>query len=347
MNLGSLHASPDTPDRPNAVASIGTGEPLFIFVAHADTVSEGREEDWVSPSHGANIIDGKMIGRGTADNKGGIAAALYALHYLKTSGTFDLSKGKIFMAAVADEESGACSPNGLEYLLKQKIVGGKGAIYCHIGSRVTIGHRGLIRLVVSVRGQAVHSGVHEWCTGEKGSNASLALCEALFQIEQHPWPLALHEAFPKLRFTITPGTLLKGGEYESMVPPYAESMIDIRTMPGQNQEEIILTIEKLVADVINRRNSKILEKHNPNTEPNPQLLSFKIQVKNKLPSAHIPPSHPLSQACVAAVKEKLGKDELCEGCGPANEGYMLMNAGIPTICGYENGEKTDRKLREN
>ena len=30
------------------------------------------------------------------------------------------------MAAVVDEESGACSPNGLAYLLKEKIVGGKG-----------------------------------------------------------------------------------------------------------------------------------------------------------------------------------------------------------------------------
>lgn len=126
------------------------------------------------------------------------------------------------MAGVADEESGACSPNGLNYLLKQKIVGGKGtlngefaepnrligAIYCHIGSRVTIGHRGLIRLVVSVKGQACHSGsnfdcpspislifliVHEWCMGEKGSNASMALCEALFKIEKHDWPLALYE----------------------------------------------------------------------------------------------------------------------------------------------------------
>lgn len=39
---------------------------------------------------------------------------------------FFIRKGKIFMAAVVDEESGACSADGLDYLLKQKIVGGKG-----------------------------------------------------------------------------------------------------------------------------------------------------------------------------------------------------------------------------
>ena len=96
---------------------------------------------------------------------------------------------------------------------------------------MTIGHRGLIRLTISVRGQAVHSGskfpslslrlpsflsrslspsplppllvltfvesypstsVHEWCTGEKGSNALMALCEALCDIEKFSWPLALY-----------------------------------------------------------------------------------------------------------------------------------------------------------
>lgn len=336
-----LYSSPETPNRPNVVASVGTGEPLFLFVAHSDTVSEGSFNDWQSPPFDANIVEDKMIGRGTADNKAGIAVALYTLHFLKKTGVLADGKGKVLLAAVADEESGACSDHGLAYLLRDnkftdEKVGShpQGAIYCHIGSRVTIGHRGLIRLLISVRGQAVHSGVHEWCTGEKGSNASMALCNALVNIENHEWPLALHAAFPKLRFTITPGTVLKGGEYESMVPPYAESLIDIRTMPGQNQDDIIRQITSIVGEVITNRNNKILAVHNPQIDQNPQLLSFKVTVKNKLPSAHISPDHPLSQACVEAVREILGENVACEGCGPANEGYMLMDAGIPTICGF-------------
>ncbi len=182
------------------------------------------------------IAEGKMYGRGTADNKAGIAAALYALQHLKQNGILKDGKGKVMLAAVADEESGACSEHGLAYLLKENIVGGTGtwkipgissffshailhigAIYCHIGSRVTIGHRGLIRLVITIHGQAVHSGgncdsklrsfvklitalslVHEWCTGEKGSSASMALCEALLKLEQHDWDLALYVDCPLL-----------------------------------------------------------------------------------------------------------------------------------------------------
>jgi len=275
-----------------------------------------------------------MYGRGTADNKGGAAAALYTLYSLKKSGKLPLGKGRVLFAGVVDEESGACSEHGLAYLLKHNFIGGTGAVYCHIDTRVTIGHRGLIRLTVSVHGQAVHSGVHEWSTGEKGSNATTALCEILLNIEKHDWPPALHEAFPKLKFTITPGTIFRGGEYESMVPPYAEAMIDIRTMPGQNADEIINQITDIANEVIKRRNESILQLHNTNVSPNPQLLTSKITIKNKLPSAHISPSHKLATTCVEVVKSVLGETVKCEGCGPANEGYMLIGSGIPTICGF-------------
>lgn len=40
------------------------------------------------------------------------------------------------------------------------------------------------------------------------------------------------------------------------------------------------------------------------------------------------------KTCAKVVKEILGEDVVCTGCGPANEGYMLINAGVPTICGY-------------
>ena len=46
-----------------------------------------------------------------------------------------------------------------------------------------------------------------------------------------------------------------------------------------------------------------------------------------------------------AVKEVLGEDVLCEGCGPANEGYMLMSNGIPTICGYEMSMRREGERR--
>jgi acetylornithine deacetylase/succinyl-diaminopimelate desuccinylase-like protein len=34
------------------------------------------------------------------------------------------------------------------------------------------------------------------------------------------------------------------------------------------------------------------------------------------------------------VQKVSKKTPVVRGCGPANEGYMLIEAGIPTICGF-------------
>lgn len=57
-----------------------TPEELGIFV-HLDVVDEGN--DWNYPPYEGIELDGFMIGRGAADNKGAAISSLYALRYLK------------------------------------------------------------------------------------------------------------------------------------------------------------------------------------------------------------------------------------------------------------------------
>jgi di/tripeptidase len=63
-------------------------------------------------------------------------------------------------------------------------------------------------------------------------------------------------------------------------------------------------------------------------------LSASLTIKNQLPAAIINSNHPLVLACVSAVKKILNIIPSTNGCGPANEGYMLIDSGIPTICGF-------------
>ncbi len=46
--------------------------------------------------------------------------------------------GKVQVALVADEESGACSDIGMRYLLEKGAVGGDGAIYTYPGFVVVV-----------------------------------------------------------------------------------------------------------------------------------------------------------------------------------------------------------------
>src|SRR5262245_19199349 len=64
----ALHAR--NPDRPNVLISWGRGSRGFALIGHLDTVAEG-DQPWRHPPFSAELSDGRMYGRGTADNKAG------------------------------------------------------------------------------------------------------------------------------------------------------------------------------------------------------------------------------------------------------------------------------------
>lgn len=309
------------PDRPNVVVTAGSGPLRFLFVAHLDTVAAGNATRWTYPPFAAEFAEGRLWGRGACDNKAGIVCALYALAELHQ--TISPGKGRVMLAAVADEESGASSPLGVRYLLDEGLVGGEGAIYTYPGRIVTLGHRGLLRFTIDVTGQSVHTGSVEWAGGAAGANAVTALAEILYRLECEPWPAGEHRAFPGLRLTVTPGTIVRGGTFESVVPDHALALVDVRLMPNQKANLILDRVWAIIQDVLGRRNAAGSDQ-----------LKAQIAVKNDLPAAYIEQDHPLVHACVEATRRVTGVNPLVAGCGPANEGYMLIQAGIPTIAGF-------------
>lgn len=62
----------------NLWARHGNQGPLFIFVGHTDVVPTGPLEQWDSPPFQAEVRDGYLYGRGSADMKGSLAAMLIA-----------------------------------------------------------------------------------------------------------------------------------------------------------------------------------------------------------------------------------------------------------------------------
>ena len=73
------------------------------ILCHLDVVPAG--EGWSSPPFEAVVRDGRLYGRGTADNKGPAVAALYALKFLRES-HIPLQKNVRLMLGT-DEESGS------------------------------------------------------------------------------------------------------------------------------------------------------------------------------------------------------------------------------------------------
>ncbi|GAA5189679.1 succinyl-diaminopimelate desuccinylase [Ferrimonas gelatinilytica] len=65
-------------DTTNLWARRGQQGPLFCFAGHTDVVPTGDEGLWKTPPFEPTIIDGMLHGRGAADMKGSLAAALVA-----------------------------------------------------------------------------------------------------------------------------------------------------------------------------------------------------------------------------------------------------------------------------
>ncbi len=259
-----------------------------------------------------------MVGRGRADNKAGIAIGLYTLALLHDHQLLDPVEVRLIMAGVVDEESGASSPLGVRHLLDEGHLPVQGVIYAYASDIVCVGHRGLLRLQLMARGHSIHTGSAQWSLGEGGVNAVLGLAAVLLQLEQLKLPAPNQPAFAGLGCTITPGTLFRGGEFESIVPASAEALVDVRLMPGQSAEEVITAVQQIIDNVTNQRPG----------------LTISMNIKNNLPAAAIPVDHPLAQIAQRQAQSHTGQTWPIAGAGPANEGYMLIGAGIPTIPGF-------------
>ena len=85
-------------------AEIGSGDKLYGILVHLDTVPEGDITKWKTDPFSGNIIQEYLYGRGSQDDKGPAAAALYALKALNESGIKINARFRII--AGLDEESG-------------------------------------------------------------------------------------------------------------------------------------------------------------------------------------------------------------------------------------------------
>lgn len=299
------------PARPNALVEWGRGPAGFALIGHLDTVVEGNLAAWTSPPFAAKRREGRLYGRGTADNKAGIVCSLYTMAFLRDQGLLDPNDVHVTLAGVVDEESGASSTLGVRYLLDQGLLRADGAIYTYASDIVCIGHRGLLRLRLHAEGRAIHSGSPAWAKGQGGVNAVTGLAEILLLLEALELSAHAHPAFEGLSCTLTPGTRFAGGEFESMVPAHAEALVDVRLMPDQDSADVISAVQNVIADVTDRRPG----------------LGVTMDVKNNLPGAAIPAGHPLAMTAQRYAEALTGVTWPIAGAGPANEGYMLIEGG--------------------
>lgn len=98
-------ADRDFAGRPNLVGRFHSGvadAPALMFLGHCDVVPGGP--GWTDGPFTSSVRDGRVIGRGACDMKGGMAAALAAIRAVRSSGV--RLAGDIEFGSVTEEETG-------------------------------------------------------------------------------------------------------------------------------------------------------------------------------------------------------------------------------------------------
>jgi len=88
----------------NLYARFGAAAPCLAFAGHTDVVPPGDVARWRHDPFGAEVAEGRLWGRGAADMKGGVAAALAASLTFVASGA---RHGSIAFLLTGDEEGAA------------------------------------------------------------------------------------------------------------------------------------------------------------------------------------------------------------------------------------------------
>jgi putative selenium metabolism hydrolase len=218
----------------NVIGKIkGNGNKSLMYDGHMDTVAIPDPSKWTVDPFGAEIIDGKMYGRGTSDMKCALGTMIYAAARLKEE-KVDL-KGDVYIAAVVFEE--IFEGMGLGKIL-DKIT--PSAVVIGEASRLTlnVGQRGRAEIVVETEGVNAHSS-----SPEKGVNAVYSMAKLIPEIQKIE--VTVHEKLGKGIFELTD---LKSSPYPgaSVVPDKCRSTYDRRLLVGESQEDVL----KPVLDVI-------------------------------------------------------------------------------------------------
>ena len=129
--------------------------PLLHFNGHIDVVPVG--EGWTVDPFAGLVRDGRMYGRGTTDQKSGIAASIFAMEAIRREGVRLF--GTVEQSGTVDEESGGFA--GVAYLAERGYIHRDRTDYVIITEplnvdRVCIGHRGVYWFEVTVEGRIVH-----------------------------------------------------------------------------------------------------------------------------------------------------------------------------------------------
>lgn len=273
------------------------GEKGNIFLAHTDTVHKKGAFGYPC----VRIEDGRMIGPGTIDCKGGIAIALLAMDALRACGF----KKHTRLILTSDEEiSNTLGGEDEQAFFKESVKGFKSALNCETTRRneVVVSRKGILRKEITIKGKGGHSGIDYFC-------ASSSVLEAAYKIVEL-------EKNSEIGGTTYNCSIIKGGSVPNSIPDECSFIVDIRTVSLKDMEKAEKFVQKIT-----------------DTSYVPGTSAFSKTISSRIPMQRDKDTEALFEQMQAiSQKYKLGELVPVESGGGADSAYTQA-AGVPSLCG--------------
>lgn len=297
-------------ERVGVFAEVGTGgPPRYCLNACLDTAPFGDVDSWsVSPTS-AEIHDGWLFGRGSADSK--VAVAIFAhLGADVASGSWR-PEGTLTILFDADEHTGGFK--GIRSYVEGNDVL-DGVMIGYPGpDEIAVGGRGFWRTTVTVSGTSDH-------TGSRDPHPQNAIVKAAAFIR-----MASEAAFPPepdLDFPLPPKltvTQIHGGQGYSIVPDACVLRLDVRLTPSVNAPAVEAIFRGICEEV-----DRAAPSRTPTT----------LAVNETWPAYRLTETSALAGALRESARAVLGHDVPLVVVGPSNIGNYLASLGIEATCGF-------------
>ncbi len=304
----------DGESRPNVVVSLdGTSDVNLIYVTHLDVVPAVAEK-WKTPPFQLRVTKDRAYGRGAADDKSNIVAAMSAMAELAQ----DEPEVNINLLVTVDEEIGGRA--GIEYLFKDlKMRGHAGVVIDSAPDYVSIGASGALWGRVTIKGKGGHSGYP--------FNADNAIYRATRYIDnirkyhskvskiRSKIPAPPKSPYPKVhgRFTVT---MIHAGEKENIIPGDCEIRFDRRLIPEEDPAKAQAELRDYMTKVAKAQGTVV----------------DNFQILNSINGYFTDAKHPFVQHFSTITNQVVGAQLPIVADLGGNDGAQLAEVDIPVVC---------------
>ena len=216
-------------DHGNVIAQRGEGEASLALVGHHDVVDPDASQlatgtpDDPEPEYAVAERGGRLYGRGAADMKGSLAAAMCAFRDADPAGEL------VFASFVGEEQGGVGARAAIDdgFAPDYAVVGEGTTGYAGPDTTdVAVAHRGRRGSTLRATGAAAHAS-----EPDAGDNAVYRACDAVEVVRDLPTPETTVLGH-RVRGSVAV-TGIEGGSGWNVIPEACSVTVDERTVPGE------------------------------------------------------------------------------------------------------------------